>query len=259
VRCTDLIFAALVISLQPAAAQKRSPAARQNVAAELKALDGAYKRAEAAFYKATSPSASGAVPANRVIAGQKQLVSKFVPQFLALAARHRGTETATEALLRAVEIGDEQEQPQASIRAFSALMAGSLKSANMEEVANYLQFYAADVGADFATTQLRKLAEVSRHKSVQAAALAGIAKIAMAGGKGSPAQRREAGAIFARLKRDYAGSSYAKEADAHIYELERLQIGMTAPEIDGVDTEGARFRLSDYRGKVVVLVFWGFW
>lgn len=35
--------------------------------------------------------------------------------------------------------------------------------------------------------------------------------------------------------------------------------GMTAPEIDGEDLEGACFRLSDYRGQVVLLDFWGFW
>jgi peroxiredoxin len=40
---------------------------------------------------------------------------------------------------------------------------------------------------------------------------------------------------------------------------ERLQIGMEAPEIVGEDLDGAAFKLSDYRGKVVVVDFWGFW
>ena len=31
------------------------------------------------------------------------------------------------------------------------------------------------------------------------------------------------------------------------------------PEIDGVDFDGKPLKLSDYRGKVVVLVFWGSW
>lgn len=34
------------------------------------------------------------------------------------------------------------------------------------------------------------------------------------------------------------------------------QVGQPAPEIDGVDLDGQRFRLSDYRGKVVMLDFW---
>jgi hypothetical protein len=37
------------------------------------------------------------------------------------------------------------------------------------------------------------------------------------------------------------------------------QVGMTAPEIDGEDIDGQRFKLSDYRGKVVLLDFWGHW
>jgi hypothetical protein len=37
------------------------------------------------------------------------------------------------------------------------------------------------------------------------------------------------------------------------------RIGEVAPEIDGEDIEGVRFRLSDYRGRVVVLDFWGNW
>ena len=38
-----------------------------------------------------------------------------------------------------------------------------------------------------------------------------------------------------------------------------LEIGNVAMEIDGEDIDGQRFKLSDYRGKVVVLDFWGNW
>jgi cytochrome oxidase Cu insertion factor (SCO1/SenC/PrrC family) len=32
-----------------------------------------------------------------------------------------------------------------------------------------------------------------------------------------------------------------------------------APEISGIDADGKRFQLSDYRGKVVLLDFWALW
>jgi hypothetical protein len=35
--------------------------------------------------------------------------------------------------------------------------------------------------------------------------------------------------------------------------------GTPAPEIVGEDIDGVPFRLSEYRGKVVVLDFWGDW
>jgi len=38
-----------------------------------------------------------------------------------------------------------------------------------------------------------------------------------------------------------------------------LEKGDTAMEIDGEDIDGKKFKLSDYRGKVVVLDFWGHW
>jgi thiol-disulfide isomerase/thioredoxin len=41
--------------------------------------------------------------------------------------------------------------------------------------------------------------------------------------------------------------------------LPNLKVGGIAPEIDGKDLEGNRLKLSDYRGKVVLVVFWGSW
>ena len=38
-----------------------------------------------------------------------------------------------------------------------------------------------------------------------------------------------------------------------------LTVGAAAPEIAGEDIDGAFFKLSDYRGKVVLLDFWGNW
>jgi thiol-disulfide isomerase/thioredoxin len=37
------------------------------------------------------------------------------------------------------------------------------------------------------------------------------------------------------------------------------RVGTPAPEIDGEDFDGKRVKLSDYRGKVVVVVFWASW
>jgi len=39
----------------------------------------------------------------------------------------------------------------------------------------------------------------------------------------------------------------------------RLRVGKVAPDIIGPDTDEVEFKLSDYRGKIVVLDFWGNW
>ncbi len=38
-----------------------------------------------------------------------------------------------------------------------------------------------------------------------------------------------------------------------------LAVGTIAPEIAGVDTDGTEFKLSDYKGKIVMVDFWGDW
>ncbi|MBM3833821.1 MAG: PDZ domain-containing protein [Verrucomicrobia bacterium] len=37
------------------------------------------------------------------------------------------------------------------------------------------------------------------------------------------------------------------------------KVGQPAPEIEGEDVDGKKFKLSDYKGKVVLLDFWGDW
>src|SRR5688572_26852419 len=50
-------------------------------------------------------------------------------------------------------------------------------------------------------------------------------------------------------------AAVTKERDAILPRL----IGKVAPDIAGKDLDGVEFKLSDYRGKVVVLVFSGDW
>ena len=57
----------------------------------------------------------------------------------------------------------------------------------------------------------------------------------------------------------WPGRTLADAAKGDLFELRNLAIGRTAPDIAGVDADGVAFKLSDYRGKVVVLDFWGFW
>lgn len=44
-----------------------------------------------------------------------------------------------------------------------------------------------------------------------------------------------------------------------LFQLRHLSVGKVAPDIEGEDIAGKPFKLSDYRGKVVMLTFWGHW
>jgi hypothetical protein len=55
------------------------------------------------------------------------------------------------------------------------------------------------------------------------------------------------------------GTTLGDRAAADLFELRNLAIGKTAPDITGDDVDGKPLRLADFRGKVVVLDFWGNW
>jgi hypothetical protein len=46
---------------------------------------------------------------------------------------------------------------------------------------------------------------------------------------------------------------------AQVFELQHLSPGKMAPEIIGTDVSGKQMKLSDYRGKIVMLDFFGNW
>jgi hypothetical protein len=54
-------------------------------------------------------------------------------------------------------------------------------------------------------------------------------------------------------------STIGKQAEGELFELRNLVVGKAAPEVEGEDIEGSKFKLSDYKGKVVLIDFWGNW
>ncbi|MGC6486564.1 MAG: peroxiredoxin family protein [Planctomycetota bacterium] len=50
-----------------------------------------------------------------------------------------------------------------------------------------------------------------------------------------------------------------QEVENRVAVRAKFSLGMVAPDIDGVDLQGEAFKLSDYRGKVVLVDFWADW
>ncbi len=55
------------------------------------------------------------------------------------------------------------------------------------------------------------------------------------------------------------GFKPADQCAATLFELENLAIGCSAPEIEGKDASGQPMKLSESRGRQVLLIFWGAW
>ena len=73
---------------------------------------------------------------------------------------------------------------------------------------------------------------------------------------------KEAEVVFERTIKEFGGKtaprgdSLSKDARAALYEIRNLCVGKPVPEIAGQDIDGKPFKLSDYKGKVVVVDFW---
>jgi hypothetical protein len=73
---------------------------------------------------------------------------------------------------------------------------------------------------------------------------------------------REAEALFEQAVERYADvkvpgdGTVGERARAELFEIRHLVVGKEAPDIEGQDQDGKPFKLSDYRGKVVLLDFW---
>lgn len=50
-----------------------------------------------------------------------------------------------------------------------------------------------------------------------------------------------------------------KQIESDLFVAENLSLGCKAPDIVGKDQDDKEFKLSDYKGKVVLLDFWGIW
>ncbi len=75
--------------------------------------------------------------------------------------------------------------------------------------------------------------------------------------KASEALLEEVVASYGDLKAYH--KTLGEQAKGDLFEMRNLVPGKPAPEIEGTDVDGVAFKLSEYRGKVVFLDFWGYW
>ena len=115
------------------------------------------------------------------------------------------------------------------------------------------------VGDEGASRFLAAVVAASPHALPRAWAMYWQAQRLQRGKDDTAEQKAQAEKLLADAESLAAGTPLADRLAAPRFEQERLQIGMEAPDIAGEDLDGVAFKLSDYRGKVVVLDFWGFW
>ena len=73
---------------------------------------------------------------------------------------------------------------------------------------------------------------------------------------------KEAETYFERADKEFGdvkvpyGDTVGQKSKSELHEIRYLSVGKEVQEIEGDDQDGKRFKLSDYRGKIVLLYFW---
>ncbi|MCB9831633.1 MAG: hypothetical protein H6807_04090 [Planctomycetes bacterium] len=116
------------------------------------------------------------------------------------------------------------------------------------------------VGREFCDQKLALLEAKSPHPQVRAAAIVERVRVTMESAPIDGEAYTEARAALDRAQ-DLAKGQRGLLAEIRemIALRETLAVGMPAPDIEGVDLGGKAFKLSDYRGRVILLDFWGDW
>ncbi|MFH0945122.1 MAG: hypothetical protein V2A76_07985 [Planctomycetota bacterium] len=193
--------------------------------------------------------------------GRVESYQTFRPRFEEFAKAHRGTEAEAGASLWLIQqtwwLRQDGTMEETSLPLAEDLLERHLESPQLGLLVEYSYVFSKKERK----TLYERLAAGSPHPEVKAAAHFGLAKL-------SPA-RQEDGAPnphFAAILEEYAdlpwrSTTFGRIADAYLNPLtqEDLAVGRQVPEIEGLDQNGQLMRLLDFRGKVVMLDFWGDW
>lgn len=179
----------------------------------------------------------------------------YAREAIAIANDAKGTDVAAEALVWAMGLGLE---PNMQSNVLKLLLENHLQSESLGDVC--FNLYGGPATDEF----LKELVEKSPHDAVKGKALFQRASIAKDSSKGEEGEKA-ALALFEQVIESYSGVDHpwggtlGDMARSNVFELENLGIGKICPEITGADADGVEFKLTDYKGKVVFLDFWGFW
>jgi len=207
----------------------------------------AYKAAVAKEQKAAEAEGRAAVlPPYNMSAGP----AAHIGEFQAAAEQFAGTDDAVQFLTWLARAARSDEAGKAAVQ---TLLATHLESGSLGRFVSMLPYLGRDLGDDRVSSVLATIIEKNPSADVKAQALIT---------RGEMNRSKDQAAARADLERAAGLAGDAKiagRARGILNEMEHLGIGATAPEITAADLDGVEFKLSDYRGKVVVLDFWGDW
>lgn len=190
----------------------------------------------------------------------------FRPRFKAYADKHAGKSEAIPALVWLMQAGATGGEPDADGKAaLEALTRAHAGDPAMADHVEQLRYFSWQYGRDAMLALFEKVARENKSPKAAAWAEFNTGYVLYNGAPGDrpdadrSADMKRAAEIFRNVAKAHAEGDVGKAAAGFVFELDNLQLGMKAPDFEGQDVDGRKIRLSDFRGKVVVIDFWGYW
>jgi len=238
-RLSYFVFAAILAAIPGWAANKEA----SSIASDYQRISKEFERERQDFFKAQD-SAKTPEERDKIKFPDRE---KYVGQMVAAAAKDTKDPAAVDAILWVIE-NARNDSPSRSA-ALALLKRYDFDSERLDDVCRVL----AEEEEKDAENFLADMIARSPRPEVKGAAALSLGQ-SLAAENPTKAQQ-----YFNEVIEKYGTKEQKETAKAELFEMQNLVIGKVAPEIEGEDVDGKKVKLSDYRGKVVVLDFWGDW
>ena len=183
-------------------------------------------------------------------------LDEWIPKYDALGERFHGT--PGEIAVAAARLERQVTRNPANLIESVALRHAD--SHNLAPIVRRFPWAYRYLGRDRYFEMISNVLSVNSSNEVQAHALYARAIPALFANPTNEEERVRARDDMLRVKELVPKDSLLwKRANGPEFEESRLQIGMKVPEITGMSLDGQPLQLSDFHGKVMVLLFWGDW
>ena len=231
--------------------------AQDDPAAQVKTMRDDYAKAEIEYYREYRAAKTPEERIKAKLDPAKHPAREYVPKFAEIAEKAKGTEAGARAQMEILRLAQMVEMIAEARASLAALVANYLTQPALADLPRQLVYAGWMIGNDKVLNALRAIAEKGDTKAKPAATYY-LAYTIMYQNNGSD-PKGEARKALEALQKDYADAPENKNAEQLFFELDHLQVDKEAPDFETVDQEMKKWKLSDYRGKVVVVDFWGFW
>ncbi len=183
-----------------------------------------------------------------------------VDKLAGAAAEYKGADEAIGFHATILELAALAEAKDAAMAAAEALTTDHIKSTKLDRRTIMTLVYSGRlIGQDKADAFLAKIATNSPHASVRAEAGLAPLRPILEDAAIDSTKYKEAKAQALKVANASGDADLITEIKNLINGRESMGVGAIAPDISGVDLDGTAFKLSDYKGKIILLDFWGDW